>query len=174
MKYFAFLTAIAFFAPAVGGSETEDARSLFRAWKILDASSQGPEDDPDILWALKHSRMGTHTTPDGRLWAYVDPPGGRDDYSVLIEDIRKGNGSTVTAWVRGNHKNDPTVKYRTSMGRYLFDCQGSQIQTLYRVTYAADGSVVSSWEGISPSYGYKTVVPGSIGESWLRLACSKP
>lgn len=164
------LSALAF-SPALAAQNTEsEGRTIFRAWELLDATGQGPADDPDILWAQKYAHNGTDVTRDGRIWANLAPTGDEDDFSMLIEDIRKATQYYSTVWIRGHHKNNPKVRYRTSMTRYVFGCTSQTFAQIHYAGYGADGKVIDSDEA---RHRERTIVPGTVAETWWKYACNK-
>ena len=171
MKRLSLVTGALMIATPLAAQETDgDARNIFKAWQLLDESAS----DPRKSYIDEHARYGIDITPDGRMWVNLASTGEQDDYAMLIDDILKGNEYGATVWIRGYHKRNPKVRYRTSMTRYSFGCKEPTIYTLNRVTYAADGSVVNSDQFPYYAGSARTIIPGSIGEEWWTFACRKP
>lgn len=133
------------------------------------ALAQGPVDDPAMIWALDNAGFGVDVTPDGRLWANLNAVGQEDDYAILITDVLKSDGKYPTAWIRGYHKRNPKVSYRTTMTRYSFHCADRTMWTMFYSEYSAEGKQTLSREG--SRYQASTIVPGTIGEHWMEVAC---
>jgi len=145
---------------ATSASAQEDDRYFYRGL---------PEPSPAIREYIERSApFGIDFTRDGRIWVSLDPAGDRDDYSMLIEDILARNEWGATVWVRGFHKRNPDVKYRTSMARYSFDCKNKAMRTLFFATYDASGNVLSSFDGTGRR---ETIAPGTVGDDWWEVAC---
>jgi hypothetical protein len=170
MRRIGIILAAALATSPVGAQVDRDseARAIFQTWRALDDSDNARKD-----YIEHHAPYGVDITPDGRVWVNLDATGAADDYAMLVDDILKGGQLGATVWVRGYHKRNPRVKYRTSMARYAMDCSEPRIQTLNYVTYTADGSVVSSQENRFYAGAYRTIVPGSVGETWWKVACRK-
>lgn len=163
--------ALALAVSQVGAQDGDDseARNIFRAWSALDEATVSARKD----YIERHAPFGVDITRDGRMWVNLDATGASDDYAMLIDDILKSGPWGATVWVRGYHKRNPRVKYRTSMARYSIDCRDPRIQTLNHVTYSQDGTVISSQENRFYDGAYRTIVPGSVGETWWKVACRK-
>lgn len=131
------------------------ARDVYQQWRALD--------DKFILT----SPYGV-SNYGGRTWTNLNPATDADWYSISITDVISSTGSFVTAWMRGNHKNNPKVKYRTTTFQQVFDCSARRMRTPIYIEYGADGEIMFQRE----DYGrYETAIPGTHGEHWLDVAC---
>lgn len=125
---------------------------------------------PPLEWVQEHStRYGFDVTPDGNLWINVDPPRVGEDYAILANDLYKASGRWRTVWVRGYFKHAPKVPIRESKMQISVDCEGRRLATLYRITYAPDGSVVDNSSG---GVTYTPAIPGTYGEQWVDTICA--
>ena len=112
-------------------------------------------------------------------WQYVTTGSSGSVYVADVNSIRERAPIDIlrpfavrTMWVKGNHSENSTVKYRTSTALYAFDCSARTIAQLSIVQYNANGSVYSSSSDTTDShYDYDPVVPDTIGESFLDKAC---
>lgn len=115
--------------------------------------------------------FGLDVTPDGLVWINMNKVGNRSDFAVLGEDFLRNRNPFIRArevWIRGYHRLDPALKYRTSKALYLVDCDRRTLWRKAEVTYLADGSTYST---DNRSGGTQPVVPGSIGDTWFRFIC---
>ena len=94
--------------------------------------------------------------------------------SVDMDSIRK-TGSTVRAWQRRIYAKPQT----STIGAYVemrvlqeVNCNDESVKMLSWVAYGHDGSVIGS--KTLPSYEQERdyVVPGTMGESFLRAVCA--
>lgn len=62
--------------------------------------------------------------------------------------------------------------YQTSRFMYAFDCDGEREAIIAGTAYTSAGAVVSSYTISPPSaYSWEPVVPDSVGEAMLKIAC---
>lgn len=74
-------------------------------------------------------------------------------------------------WVRGNHRADQSILFRSSMTLYEFNCTALTMRVLSIINYHADGRVHSSAETTYSQARY--VVPESVGEGLHRAVCQR-
>lgn len=89
---------------------------------------------------------------------------------VTAKDLTWQSGNEpITVWVHGDHYNDKTVNYRTSLYRMTFDCKGS-VRTSAVSKYAADGRSTESWDGYGAS---RYIRPDSMAANLQEKFCGK-
>ncbi len=90
-----------------------------------------------------------------------------DVWDIDIKDVKR-DGRFVTYWLRGEHSKNPKVRYRRSAWYYSLDCAGRSTLLAYS-TYAADGSVLSNWDGRDSS----VLRPGTLGSTIEKAVCKQ-
>ncbi|MCL6684465.1 surface-adhesin E family protein [Sphingomonas alba] len=129
-------------------------------------------DGPPLDWATDHAPFGMDITLDGKLWINTNKVGARDDYAILANDLYRSltnRSAFPRVWIRGYHRKNSTVTYRETKALVEIDCMADTIRVERRVYYSASGETVGS-EG---PFAADPIVPGSIGESWRKAACTK-
>lgn len=143
---------------------------LLSAVILMMAPAAAQTDSPWLNWVAENSPDGFDITPDGNIWINVGKPGYRDDYAVLADDLkaaRDASSKNPEFWVRGYHKRNPSVRYRTSKTRYRLDCVNERITRLAAVFNDANGDVVGE-----AGYGAQQyIIPGSYGQSYYQIFC---
>lgn len=109
------------------------------------------------------SAISQETVPP--IWSSTTTGG---TYSVYYRDVEFGVSGWVTLWLRGDHTNDKTVPYRTSVWRIQLSCHGS-VTFLASSTYAANRRQMSSWDGTYT----QAIRPDTMYESLDRQFCKK-
>jgi hypothetical protein len=141
---------------------------MFWLGALLIVSTQLNKDLID--WALARAPHGVDVTLDGEVWVNIANPGLRDDYAILARDLKSQEAKPYPKlWVRGYHKNNPTLPYRESKAQYQFNCKAQTISTETHLTYDAQGNVKSDWR--SNRYTSDAIVPGSIGARLYAFVC---
>lgn len=128
-------------------------------------------DGPPADWLVGHSPYGMDLTLDGKIWINTNKTGARDDYAILGNDLHRAltNRSIYPKlWIRGYHLRNPKVSFRETKQLVQIDCQRDTIQIERRLHYSASQEVVGS----DGPFAADPIVPGSVGESWRRAACT--
>lgn len=87
---------------------------------------------------------------------------------------RVGQRGTLTeAWVRLDHRNDPTVAARTTMMLIRFNCRDWTASTISSVRYRANGTTYPDPD--LPAYGapYRPIVPETVLEGAANVVCGR-
>ncbi len=132
-------------------------------------------DSPWLQWVADHSPNGFDITRDGTIWINIDPVGAKDDYAVNAEDLKRAVdergkhpvGWPADLWVRGYHKNNPTVSYRESKVHVHINCYSKTIRVSTAAYYDAKGTMVARMAG----NGDEDIIPGTLGAEYHRIAC---
>ena len=126
-------------------------------------------DAPPMSWLAENTPFGMDITPDGQVWINVHEIGQTADYAIRAKDVFEAEGQHPTAWVRGFHLRDKDVPFRETKTYYSADCKAQTLWQLRWVAYDADGNVFASQGSGSRDY----VVPGSLGETYVKLLCRR-
>lgn len=124
-----------------------------------------------LLSALLSSAALTQPTkapiPQNAMWAFWMPPGSA--YWALEEELgeREPNGS-ISAWMHGFHRDDPTVKYRSSIWKIRFSCRGHMTMVAYS-TFGPDGREIESWDGFG---NLEAIRPRSMYADLEKVVCA--
>lgn len=140
------------------------------ALALFSVPAVGQTDSPWLDWVAENSPHGFDITPGGDIWINMAAPGERNDYAVSADDLkaaRDASSKRPEFWVRGYHKRNPDVKYRTSMSRIRLDCATEMLTVLTTVFTDANGEPAGR-SGYSPA---QYVVPGTYGAAYHRLFC---
>ena len=91
---------------------------------------------------------------------------------VEVDTESRGlSGSIARIWLRIDHSKDATKKARQSKELWKFNCQSGTSFTASWVNYAADGSVISSGSPLEYDFKYEPVVPDTVGDTVMKIAC---
>ena len=136
---------------AIGQPSSEDDATDLDSWVVfhtvpLDGSNRTSASD---TFGIRRSQIGT-----GGQYFCGGPHRCTDD-----------------VWVRGYHRDNPTVRYRMSLTRYAIRCGGWVYGKDQFLTYDANGKVLSQWERTDK---LRAIVPGSIEELVARKFCKYP
>jgi len=107
-------------------------------------------------------------------WTSIGGPESGATWYMDGARITMENGR-VHAWVKVDASRDPTVKYRSAMMLYSALCESQQLKVLSVTQYDSYGKIIYSDNQADSSYatyGYNPVVPESMGETVLRVACA--
>lgn len=141
---------------------------------ILTAQSVSEEpviDGPPMEWLQQNTPFGMDITLDGKVWVNTNRTGAREDYAILGNDLyrsRMALNPYPRIWIRGYHLRNAKVAYRETKQLVNIDCKRDTVWVEKRLYYSAQRELLGS-EG---PYSAEPIVPGSIGESWKRAACS--
>ena len=118
-------------------------------------------------------------TIDLAKWKYVGLTSSGSIVLIEKSSIRDLPATTVRnfavrqAWYLWEHSKDKSEKARTSKRLMRFDCVGSKIGTFAYASYAADGTLLASWnEPGDYDFKYQDIVPDSIGSAMSNEACA--
>lgn len=78
---------------------------------------------------------------------------------------------TDDVWVKGDHRFNNSVRYRTSLTRYAIRCRGWGYGKDQVVTYNAEGRIIDQWDRTDK---LRAIVPGSLEELVARKFCKFP
>jgi hypothetical protein len=139
---------------------------------LVTATQAAPpmEMTPLMKWAADHSPYGFDIYLDGKIWLSAGSSATGAKYAISAEEIFNASSRTVTTWIRGDFSRDKTVPYRSSMEKITFFCDNKTMTHGTTVYYRADQTVLNQ---LSAKYSADDVVPGTVGEVWLELACQK-
>ncbi len=141
---------------------------MWLAILALAASDEPDVDGPPPEWVAEHAPYGFDITPrDGKVWINMDRVGDEDDYAVLANDFYKATGNFRYVWVRGYHRRNPKVRYRETITRVSFTCDGEYMETRYYVAIDANRKRVATDESTTK----QMIVPGTYGDQWKRFLC---
>lgn len=148
-------------------------RQWIVALAALSANSGAPAqtNSPWLTWVYAHSPHGIHVSPDGTIWINSNKPGLKEDYAIRAGDLREARASgnkNPEFWVRGYHRNNPAVRYRESIFRYVMSCANETYRISASVYYGAYGEVMGEYGSQPQTY---VVFPGSYASEWHRLFC---
>ncbi len=143
------------------------------ALALLAAATAEPIIDTELVdWAKEHAPDGLDFYPDGSVWVSAGYDVTKTEYMLSAKDMRKSDGKGGYIWMRMDHSRDKTIPHRSSMRRYYFNCTANQFQPMTWITYNADKTVRSQGGNSTYSqYSMQDVIPGSIGEHWMKLVC---
>lgn len=82
------------------------------------------------------------------------------------------DGKTAAIWIKTDHSQDKTVKRRQSKKRNIYDCEARTVFISVIVDYDKFGRVIFSHKYSKIENPEADVVPGSIGEAYMEIACS--
>lgn len=106
-------------------------------------------------------------------WVKVGTSGSGAVWSMDAARIRTVGGHRQ-AWVQIDYSQDRSVAYRRSINLFSLDCSARTSRLLSYVTYDSYGKLINS--ETQPDYGsgvgYDPVVPDSMGEAVLTVACA--
>lgn len=125
----------------------------------------------DREWLLRYAPYGADFVPTGDrvvVWVNMAKVGERVDHSILGSDLQRRDGYSLTTWIRGYHKRDTRVGFRTSIANVHFDCRQGTWQELSMTTFSASGKALSHSNKVQPKEG---AIPGSQAYLWLEFAC---
>lgn len=128
-------------------------------------------DAPPLDWTTDHAPYGMDVTFDGKVWINTNRTGARDDYAILANDLYKaitGHSSNPRLWIRGYHLRNRGVTYRETKTLVSIDCMRDTIWVERKLYYKADGDLLAT----TGPFASEPVVPGSIGETWRKAACT--
>lgn len=134
------------------------------------ANQEQTLDGSPVEWMAERAPFGMDITLDRKVWINTNPVGARDDYAILANDLYEAvtlRSVGPRVWVRGYHIKNKRVGYRESKQLVSIDCLQDTVWVQRRILYDASGYVISSDGPFASEY----VVPGSVGEVWLRAAC---
>ena len=77
-------------------------------------------------------------------WSF-DSGSGSYFHSQRRDLDREGYYKKPTVWVRGEHSNDASVKYRTSLVLFAFDCDGKYGMLAF-TSYDPSGNTIDDWD----------------------------
>ena len=83
-------------------------------------------------------------------------------------------GSRIHAWIKIDASRDTSVKYRQAMEQYSFICNEQKVRVISSVQYDSYGKVIKSAsvpDSAYTEYGYDPVIPESMGEAVMKIAC---
>ncbi len=123
-------------------------------------------------WIEDHSPYGIDVYPDGTVWISASKNGTGTEFGLQAKDVKALAGGKGFVWLISNHKLDKSVPYRTTKSRLEIDCRNRAMRTEMTFRYKADGSLHSEHRDRflgSP----EPVIPGTLGELWLELACKQ-
>lgn len=146
-------------------------RQILLCLVALSSASFGQDmpTDEQLAWIKLHAPNGMDIWADG-TWVTAGSETSGSDYGMRLEDLMNQTGNYRTIWMRGDHRSDKSVPYRTTKMRVSFNCEQQTYSVGTTVRYKEDGSVYP-WPNPSPRT--MDVVPGSVAEEWLRIACWK-
>ena len=125
----------------------------------------------DREWLLRYAPYGADFVPTGDrvvVWVNMAKVGERVDHSILGSDLQRRDGYSLTTWIRGYHKRDTRVSFRTSIANVHFDCRQGTWQELSMTTFSASGKALSYSSEVQPK---EAAIPGSQAYIWLEFAC---
>jgi hypothetical protein len=105
-----------------------------------------PQPGPTVVWS-------SQTVDGDRFWIESDE----------VERARWG----TAVWMHGEHHLNRAVKYRTSLWRIQFFCDGTY-QVVASSTFDAAGHQISSWDGVSVTTHIR---PGTIYQEIEKQFC---
>ena len=86
-------------------------------------------------------------------------------------DTIQRSGNQVTAWEKGDHSRDKTVKQREKKVRYRYDCAEKTSTLLQLTKYYPDGKIeMVTWKTYEQEP--QAIVPGTIGELQFEAVCT--
>ena len=120
-----------------------------------------------LLMAVSAGAMAEWTkigaAADGKFDSYVD-----------LSTIRK-SGNTAKMWDVKDYKKAQTATngkpYLSAMSRLEYDCNEEQMRVLSDYAYSGNmknGDIIEQWNGVTNWY---SILPESIGEVELKIAC---
>ena len=74
-------------------------------------------------------------------------------------------------WIFVDYRNDATAKEREGRMRFGIRCAEQSYAILSDITYAPDGSVLSSRSGPDMLYAYQAIAPETMMEAVMQAAC---
>ena len=107
----------------------------------------------------------------GHNWVEIATDSSGGIYYIRENDLQNSNDSTPEVWIKGYHKADKSVLYRSSMSLYLIDCSKGSYAFLEGTFYHADGRVRDTSQG--SRYNTRYIVPDSIMDAFALAACPK-
>lgn len=123
-----------------------------------------------VEWLQENAPHGFDITPDGSIWVTVGEDRKGSVWGLLAKDLLNVGDAGGRVWVRGYHRDDPSVPYRETKEQIYFSCKFNEYATIYRVTYAADGSIMNE-QGPFSSLGTRPIIPGSLAQEWASYVC---
>ena len=102
-------------------------------------------------------------------WVYVTTnDAGTDSY--YDSDTIQRSGNQVTAWIKGDHSGDKTVKWRGSKFKVRFDCAMRTRALLQATIYYPDGkNETVTWNTYEQEE--RAVTPDTAGEVEFEAVC---
>ena len=125
---------------------------------VLGSAAIGSDDNPYKEYAPQEGEIFRSPTTTG------------DTFHVLEKEVtRDASPNTgVTLWMRGEHINNPKVKYRTSLWKVYLNCKGGYMMLATSHLNAQDISIYE-WDGYS---ALSSIRPGTIYETLQEKLCS--
>lgn len=123
-----------------------------------------------LEWLFKNAPMGWDVYEDG-VWVSAGSDSTGSTYAIRMEDMKEPRTSDYkSVWLRGAHQKDKTRPYRTSKFKITFNCKSQTSLDGTWINYRADGGVHSTGQG--DGFRYTDIIPGSIGDKWLKMVCA--
>lgn len=135
---------------------------------VAPVHAETASDDIPFEWLRANAPYGFDLTSDGNIWVNLNAVGRKDDYAILASDLMERKDWGVSAWIRGYHLRNPSVKYRVTKTKVNFDCQRRMYQRADWVAYSASGEVIDS---DNERRDAQEIVPGSVAENWIKVIC---
>jgi hypothetical protein len=106
---------------------------------------------------------------DAATWSFAGH--GTDGRVVFIDTaVTRTTNGRVRAWVKTDFSKVKTTRAREGKELYEYDCSARTAAVISWIDYAPDGSILGS--DTDPYPAHKPVVPESVGEILIGLACT--
>lgn len=150
-----FLIAALAFASALQGEAQQGD-----LWFALN-----PQETPAAKEPWENDPIVTGESVASIVWARQTVEG--DRYWVKADEVEPHSGKLVSLWMHGDHHLNKTVKYRSSLWRMNFWCDGT-FQVVATSKFDAAGRQLSSWDGIGQTIHIR---PGTIYQDIEKWFC---
>lgn len=122
-----------------------------------------------VIALLMQVYAGGAEPEGGSAWEFLAVSSTDSIVSVRAPIQVPPSGSKV--WVKFDHSKDSTIKARSSVELWKFNCTEQSMLALSRVRYDAKGKVSHAENTGDNSFLYQPVIPESIGEAVMKHGC---